>query len=61
MSSVPDADRLRQSEIMRLVEAGMTPADESLVRHYLEQVADAFSADEAFGVIALVDTPDVFD
>lgn len=53
--------RMTQAEFLRLVSEEMDPHTSGLVQDYLEQVASAFTANEAFAVIALVDTPDVFE
>lgn len=48
------------AEIRHLIDSE-SEADRETVKRYLEEMADAFSIDEVFEVIALVDTPDVFD
>lgn len=52
--------RKTHAEIARLI-----PRDDEyssgLLQDYLQEMASAFSVDEVLGVMALVDTPDVFD
>lgn len=49
---------LSQSEIIKLVHT-MDDEDMKVVLRYLEEVADTFSLEEIFDIIAYVDTPDV--
>ena len=54
------SERLGHAEILRLLSSG-TESDDELILNYLHEVAESFTVDEAFAVITLVDTPDVFD
>lgn len=52
--------RMGQSEVARL----LAEDDESSLRQvqdYLDELSRSFTADEAFAVMTLVDTPDVFE
>lgn len=48
------------AEIQRIVSQGSGAGDE-VVLEYLTEVAESYSFAEAFAVMTLVDTPDVFD
>ncbi len=51
--------RVTHGEVLRLIRSG-SQADEEAVNAYLDEMAEAFSLGEAFAIMALVDTPDVF-
>ncbi len=53
-------ERLTHAEIIRIL-ADQSEAHDAIVLDYLYSVAESFTVDEAFSVIALVDTPDVFE
>lgn len=53
-------DRLSHAEITRIL-AENSELKDALILEYLRGVAESYTVDEAFSVIALVDTPDVFD
>lgn len=59
----PQRSRESQLSHAKILELAVSskPADEELVSQYLEDMAREFSVTEAFAVITLVDTPDVFD
>lgn len=52
--------KVSHGEILRLLKDETDTGDLLVLRH-LTELADSFNADEAFAVMALVDTPDVFD
>ena len=59
-SRFPTESKLSHARILELA-GSAEPRDAELVGQYLHEMARAFSVTEAFAVIALVDTPDVFD
>lgn len=54
-----DSRRPSHSEILHLLEGGKQ--NEDLVMEYLREIAESYYPVEVFAVMALVDTPDVFD
>jgi hypothetical protein len=53
-------DRLGYAEVLRML-ADQNVDQNAQILEYLKGVAESFTADEAFSVMTLVDTPDVFD
>lgn len=53
-------ERLGYAEALRIL-ADANDSQNSLILEYLGDVAESFTVDEAFAVMTLVDTPDVFD
>ena len=57
--SGPSARRPSHAEIVRLLEEGGEDSADQIME-YLKTIAESYSVDEVFAVMALVDTPDVF-
>lgn len=57
----PLPPRLTQTEVMRLINGDPGVLDDDMLIEYLSDIATSYTIGEAFAVIALVDTPDVFD
>lgn len=53
-------ERLGHAEVLRIL-GGQSDSQDALILEYLRGVAESYTVDEAFSVIALVNTPDVFD
>jgi hypothetical protein len=56
----PDPEKLTHAHVLRLIEDG-SAQEPALILRYLAEMAGAFTPEEVMGVMALVDTPDVFD
>jgi uncharacterized protein (DUF2236 family) len=60
MNGTTEPERVTYAEVLRYA-ADDSPASRAIVDRYLNDMARDFSLMEVFAVIALVDTPDVFD
>lgn len=54
------AQELSHPQILELADS-TDARDRDIVAEYIQEIARAFTGSEAFAVMALVDTPDVFD
>jgi DNA-binding transcriptional regulator LsrR (DeoR family) len=55
-----EPSELSQPKVLELAGSD-DPSDRLAVENYIQRIAQAFTGSEAFAVMALVDTPDVFD